>query len=314
MAEIVLMTYTRVSAGVTVRPMTPRPHDAKVDAFLLEHVAALRQSGELGNAPMARFQIPGSHALFECLRAGDATAFYDAARELAVKLVARMDGRMDPGLLVCVQVRDGEELSGAALKLQVVTPNAAVLERLDSGEEQLAGATNVLDAPGDLQKGALVPDGRPDSDVIVGDKLPKDALYFPEAFDIRSQQRGADSAGELIQAIGDTSPVLARQAARALPAVEAGRVASVLEELAGTVLGLDAALRSDIATKLDAARRPVRDVDTQAPVREIVRVEGITIAGSAAAMSRVAIDPDPAGDGWVITIRTRTRPVQTFKR
>lgn len=314
MPEIVHMTYARVASDAVPGPMAPREHDAKVDAFLLDHMRALLASAEQGDAPVATFFDPASMALFESVRTGDETAFLDAAGQLAYRLVGEMDRRTGPGLLVCLQVAEGDELSGAALKLEVVAPNSAVLEALDTGEEILSGATNVLDAPGKLQKGALVQDPRAASDVVIGDKLHKDAAYFPRAFGIRPEQRAADTAADLISVIGAVAPGAARQAAQALPDIPSGQAETVVDALAEEVEALDEAARAAVLARLSASTRPVRNIDTTGTVREFLTADGVTVSGTAGAMRAVNYERDPEGDGWVITVRVRNEPRRTFKR
>lgn len=314
MPQITLMTYTRVACDATPGTMTARPHDAGVDRFLQDHVHALRRLAERGDAPLADFLEIDAQRLFQKLRAGTDEEFYAASRALAQRLIARMDGRAAPGLLVCLRITDGQELSGATLKLEVVTPNAAVLEALESGEEVLAAATNVLDAPGDLQKGALVPDRREGSDVVVGDRLARDAAYFPAAFGIQTTQRAADTAAELIDSIQRHAPESAAPAVRALPWLEPGPVAEVLEQLASQVPGLDEQVRADVESDLLSRQRPVRDVHTSGSVKTVIQGNGVTVSGSAAAMTDVVVEPDPAGEGWRIVIPLAERPRTIYRR
>jgi hypothetical protein len=142
-----------------------------------------------------------------------------------------MDRWMERGLLICVRVVDGKKRSAAVLKLEVVTPNSAVLEKLDTGEEVLEAVTDVLDAPGELQKGALVDDPRPGSDVVVGDKLTKDALYFPRAFGIRTEARARDGTAELVAAVSSRLPSLTARIVEALPRVQETAPAEVVEKI-----------------------------------------------------------------------------------
>lgn len=314
MPTIAHMTYTRVAFDAAPGEMTPREHDSKVDAFLLDHMTALVGSAERNDAPVANFVEPPAQALFEAIRTGAQPAFLDAAGQLARRLVGAMDRRSGPGLLVCVQVLDGRELSGAALKLEVVAPRSAVLEALDSGEEVLSGATNVLDAPGKLQKGALVRDPRGTSDVVIGDKLYRDAAYFPRAFGIRPEQRDADTAADLINSIEAVAPAAARQAARLLPEIQPGTAAAVLEALGEQVPPLDESARESVLGRLAAGPRPVRNVDTSGNVREVLSADGVTITGTVSAMRAVEYSRDPEGDGWLITVRVREEPRRTYKR
>lgn len=309
------MTYARVAAHATPGPMIPRPRDAGVEDFLKDHVNALVRLAVDDNSPLARFTDPVAQAEFEKLRAGTDQDFLDAAGSLTVRLIGAMDGRSAPGLLVCVRLRDGERLSAAALKLQVVTPNAAVLEALDSGEEVLAAAKNVLDAPGELQKGALVADPRdPDSDVVVGDRLPTDAQYFPRAFGIRTEQRAKDGAADLLNALNEQLPDGAlTEVARTLPRLSSGAPRAVLEAAAQTVPELTPEMRASAVAALVARRRPVTRVETTTPLKEVVTADGITITGSVESMRALRVEAKPDG-GWQIVIEVSEYPSRRFKR
>lgn len=314
MSRIVHMTYTRVAKDATPGTMVSRQHDGKVDTFLLGHLRALTESAKRNDAPVAMFCEPTAQALFESVRTGDEADFLHAAGQLAARLVGEMDGRSGPGLLVCLQVSDGAEMSGAALKLEVVAPNSAVLEALESGEEVLSGATNVLDAPGKLQKGAVVSDPRAASDVVIGDKLYRDAAYFPRAFGIRPEQRSADTAADLISSIGTVNADAAREAARVLAEIDSGPAEAVLEALGQQVSPLDQAAREAVLGRLSAGPRPVRNVDTSGTVREFLTADGVTVSGTASAMRAVDLSPDRERGGWLISVRVREEPRRTFKR
>jgi hypothetical protein len=69
--------------------------------------------------------------------------------------------------------------AAGALKLQVVAEHAAVPPALEPGEEALSAVTKLFDKPGDLQNGALVTSSLPEDHVVIGDRLGKDAAYFP---------------------------------------------------------------------------------------------------------------------------------------
>lgn len=312
--QIVHMTYARVAHDAAPGKMQQRPHDAGVDAFLLDHVAALRKMAAKGDSPIATFVDGDASSKFERLRSGTEAEFLEAAEVLAQRLVAEMDGRTAPGLLVCTRISDGSELSAAALKLEVVTEHAAVLRALDTGEEILAAATNVLDAPGELQKGALVQDMRPDSAVVVGDRLAIDANYFPRAFGIRTEQTASKAAADLVSEVQRRLPEgSARSVARALPKLEPGPAASVLEQLAESEQALTPELRQAIEGALLGQQRPVRRVNTRAALKEVIRADGITVTGTPEAMRATEIQEDPESGGWVIVIHVADQPRTEYR-
>jgi hypothetical protein len=81
------------------------------------------------------------------------------------------DRRTSPGLLVCLPAHDNDDRYGGLLKLQVVAPNAAVLGELASGKVKLSAVRDLLDKPGDLQKGAICTSWLADDRILVGDQL-----------------------------------------------------------------------------------------------------------------------------------------------
>ncbi len=307
------MTYARVAQGAAPGPAVMRPRDG-LDDFLLDHFRAMHKLATDNHSPFATFSDPAAQALFEQLRAGSNDEFLKAAHELTVRLIVRMDGRMDPGLLLCMQVESGMQLWAAALKLEIVTPHSAILERLDSGDEVLAAVTDVVDAPGELQKGALVSDPRDGSDVVIGDKLAKDALYFPQAFGIRSEQRASDAAADLVAAVEQIDPKLGRRVAEVLPHVPPGDRETVLDALTEEITTFTSDVRQDVAAALQARPRPVVHVDTQTPLkREVTTAEGIKIVGPVSAMQAVTWAPRQDG-GWRITIDVTQEPRSHVKR
>lgn len=313
--DLTHMTYARVAQNATPGPMVARPRDTGVEDYLKDHVQALLALAADDNSPLARFVDPTAQAQFTKLQTGADQDFLDAARELTLRLIAAMDGRTAPGLLVCVRLSDGGKLSAAALKLQVVTPNAAVLEALDSGEEVLAAAKNVLDAPGELQKGALVADPRhPNSDVVVGDKLTTDAQYFPRAFGIRTEQRAKDGAADLLNVLKDQLPAATvTNVARMLPTLAAGTTAAVLDAVAQAVPEVTPQVRSAAVAALGTRTRPVTQIATTTPLKQVIAADGITITGSIEAMQALRVESKPAG-GWRILIDVSEEPSRRYKR
>jgi hypothetical protein len=312
--DIEHMTYARVTRDATLGEMRERPRDDGVDKFLTDHLAALLKLGEEDRSPVAGFAEADVAGEFERLRTGTRQEFLAASAVLVRRLIAQMDGRSAPGLLLCLRVSTGAELSAAALKLQVVTPNAAVLQRLDSGEEVLSSASNVLDAPGHLQKGALVlGPGRSRRDLIVTDNSSQDALYFPRAFGIRVEQRAIDGAVDMVNALrGRVSDEALTRVARAMPTLPAGDARSVLNSAAQTEPELTDAVRSEAVEALSARRRPVNQVQTDASLTQVLTADGITISGSVEAMRAVRWSQRDDGR-WEIVAEVSEQPRIRFR-
>lgn len=306
------MTYARVARGAVPGPAVLRPGEG-LDDFLLDHFRAMLAIADNDSSPHASFIDPDARDLFVQLRTGSQDEFLNAAHALTLRLIGKMDGRMQAGLLLCMRVERESAAWAVALKLEVVTPNSAVLERLDTGEELLSAVTNVMDAPGQLQKGALVEDPREDSEVVVGDKLTKDAFYFPEAFGIRTEQRARDAAVDLIAVLDERDPNLGTAVAAALPKIPPGRREEVLDALGDEVPALTPELRRDVNAALETRPRPVRRIDTTVPIKRVIRAGNITIEGPEGVIS--AIDWEPRQDGgWRITIDVEDEPRRDVKR
>lgn len=304
------VTYARVAQDAVPKSAVPRAHDANLDTFLLGHVDALKGFAAGKNSCPATFFEPDAQALFGDLRTGNDAEFLDAAHKITLRLIGQMTGATAAGLLVCMQIKDGSTLSAAVLKLQVVTPNAANLETLDSGEVLLSAVTDVMDAPGKLQKGALVDDPRTDSDVIMGDLASKEAQYFPRAFGISIQQRPALAAVDTLDVIRELQGEVVEEAARhALPTIAPGPIADVLEALAETVPQLEPVeVRQTVEARLAERPRPVRAVDTAAPLVEHITASGVVIRVPVTGVNRVQIERDNVGGGFVIRIRVDDEP------
>ena len=274
----------------------------------------MRGLASKGDSPLAYFSDDECETLFTHLNHGTDEEFLSSATTLAQRLVGRMDRRSRPGLLACLRAVDGSDSWAAVLKLEVVAANAAVLRLIESGEMVLAGAKDVLNAPGDLQKGAVVNDPRPGSSVIIGDKLVTQAAYFPAALGITTQQRPKDAVVDVITALAGVDPQIAQAAVKALPDAQSGPVESVLEEVSEAVPSLTPAVREVVVSSLRNRPRPVETVDTSVVVKTRIRAGGVTIILPATDFEDlVDIQERPEG-GWRITIIVDDRPMISNRR
>lgn len=268
-----------------------------------------------GSAANAAFHDESRRQRVEDLRSGDDAAFLAAANELALQLTDEMNhvGNAAPGLLVCTTLKEGSATMAAVLKLEVVSNEGAVLRRLESGEETLAAVTNVLDRPGDLQKGLVFPDARPNSDAVVGDKASQqEARYFLRSVGVTLQSRPGSSAPALVVAIGKrASRAVADAVVEKLPSLTDGSPEQVLTQLREAGITISEPVVQEVVTDLARADRPVPVVTVSAPVKGKIRAGGLTISGPASDVRSVTWKQDPQG-GWMITIHTDTEPVPTW--
>ncbi len=312
--QIHLMTYSHVEAGGTPAPSIIRPTSPEVVVYLLQHMKALRRHADNGSWPPAEFVDPMCEHMFEELRVGSEERFLSAASTVVQRLIGRMRGNTSPGLLVCVQADENPEPSAVVLKLQVGPDYAGVLQRLETGEEELGAVRNVLDPPGKLQKGALFIDRRPDSQVIIGDKLADTARYFPDALGIRQVQKAKPATLELVRAVASVD-------AAAVPALQQKLrdmaetsdiplepVERVLEELE-----LPSTQADEVRGILENQPRPVRTVDVRRPVSLTIEADNITVSGPAEDIDdKVEIAPQPDGSWHIIVTRIYEQPRRRY--
>lgn len=285
MLKVTHMTYARVAADAVPASPELRPIDTGINDFLGDHIQDLRRLVVTRQTQPGRFVDDETRALFRSLGYDEAPAFLAAVDSLMKRLIGKMDHRATPGLLVCLRANDGSDLIAGVLKLQVVAEHGAVLERLDSGDEVLSAVTDLLDKPGDLQKGALVMSTLPEGQVLTGDRLTgQDAIYFPTAFGIRLYARPSESVSELLDAVEATAPELVASVAAALPAVPPGDPETVLSALGSRIPELDGNCQADVAQRLEHLKRPVGTIDTGRRMRELIKIGEITISGPIDAM------------------------------
>ena len=265
--------------------------------------------------PPGKFLSQHATALFRCLHTGTDDEFVAVAHQLAVGLIAHMDGRSADGLLVCVRTKPTARGSVAgALKLQVDAPNAAILRALDSGEVVLTAVKDMLEKPGDLQKGALVTSWHAEGDVVCGDKLANAARYFPEAFEIQIFSRPSASTRAFFDAVDLHAASLAGQIAEIWPSLDAGPLSAVLGQISAKLPAFTPQIRDRIERTLRTAARPVARLDTQRDVTETYKAGDIRVSGPIAAMRQLVTLIAPADRGvqqnWQIVVESHDEPVR----
>lgn len=311
------MTFFRVARGAAVPVPRIRPGVADVSAFLAAHVTGLQDRAAEGSASNASFVDAADEQQIERLRTGDDAAFLAAAGALGGRLIAEMAplGGALPGLFVCATLEsDAGAPHAAVLKLQVVSEQGAVLKRLDTGEETLAAVTDVLDRPGELQKGLVYPDVRPTSQAVVGDKAAQqEAKYFLRAVGVTLEARDSATAGAVVAAVARLAGRdVADRVAHALPGVEPGPPEEVLAAVRDEVPALTQETADAVAADVRGGDRPVVRVDTAAPVQAKLRAGALTVTGPADAVRGVTWVPDANG-GWRVAFRTEQEPRITWR-
>ena len=161
-----LLAYAFVSAGGQPPTCTMQAASPDVAAYLEEHLTDLRGRGRSGASPPAEFLAPGAQRVFNDLLSQDQQVFEASATALAQALQAQLHGATKDGLFVALNATLQDQRLASVLKLEVTEQYAGVLEDVAGGQRTLAAVRNLLDRPGELQKGAIFPDPRPDLSLI----------------------------------------------------------------------------------------------------------------------------------------------------
>jgi hypothetical protein len=315
--EITHLSLAKVAHDATFAPAELREVDDGISAFLGAHINGLRAMTTRNGTSPGSFTDPEARRLFRDLYSGPDSHFLAATDYLTKRLIDKMDARTASGLLVCLRAHDDQEQYGGVLKLQVVAPHAAVLEELASGQVRLSAVRDLLDKPGDLQKGALSTSWLAENRIMIGDQLGQDAAYFPKAFDIRAYARPAAAASELLAAIETVSPELVAPVAAALPSVPSDAAETVLAALGQKVLELTPGIQADVADVLARQARPVANIDTTRVTKETITAGDIKITGPVSQIRRyvqVGRDEDALTPGqWTITVISLREPKRTYR-
>ncbi|MFI9556118.1 hypothetical protein [Nonomuraea endophytica] len=304
------MTYARVAAGTSPQFPQLQPVESEVEKFLREHIAAMRKiTVKPDSPPPAVFDDPEAQGLFQQLHTGSDDEFLTSVDILTKRLIERMNGRTAPGLLISLRAHVGNERIAGVLKLQVVAPNGATLEELESGEVRLSAITNVLERPGDLQKGALVATDLAHGRVLCGDRLTYQAGYFPQAFGIKIFSRPSAGTAALFAALEECAEDLPGKIAPVLNRVERGTPSEVLQGLGTLVPELNEERQHEVLSLMERAARPVILVDTTRGITSKILAGDITISGPTGVIDQIPIEQLPEG-GWQVVIQTPEQPMR----
>jgi hypothetical protein len=178
----------------------------------------------------------------------------------------------------------------------------------------LAAVKDMLEKPGDLQKGALVTSWLPEGQVICGDKLAQAARYFPEAFDIRLFSRPSASTRAFFDAVETYAGHLTSRVAEAWPTLQPGTPRSLVTELGSKVPEFTSDIQANVTRALETAARPVARLDTQREVIETYKAGDIRISGPITAMRQMArVTEVTAGKKWQVVVDSHEKPVATHR-
>lgn len=282
--------------------------------FLTEHVAHLQKAQKGDNAsPPGVVADTESREIFQALHAGTEADFLEAASKLTKRLIGKMNKVTKSGLLMIFRAEDEAGRLAAVLKLEIQEPTGAVMKRLENGEIELSAVKDMLEKPGDLQKGVLVVDGLPDDEVICRDKLFQQSKYFPEAMGIQMFLKPKESSAAFLDLLQQASPAALESVVEALHRIPPGPPREVLAQLGEVVSGMESGLQNEIATQLEDAARPVRRIDTSRPITRTIQIGEITIKGPAHSLKETLKIIETPDGTFQVVIDCPVRPYDTYR-
>jgi hypothetical protein len=285
-----LVAYAYVEPGGATPTAAIKTVALQTADYLERHVVSLLHRASQGTTAQAQFRTPAASQRFDRLRSGSHQQFLGAANDLVVRLHTAMDNRAKRGFFVALRLRRSTTLGGV-LKLDVHDEPIGIVGQDAQGLPELDAVLDVLDLPGELQKGAIFEDPRPDSEVVVGDKvMTETAQYFLRAIEVQ-QIAAASSAGRaFVSVVRTVAPTKVEQVARTLARYPGPVTPERFFQDNPTVLSADE--QQTTAARLEQQTRPVRIIDPASkPLREVVSADGIEIRGPVETMERVSWRP-----------------------
>jgi hypothetical protein len=290
---IAIVSYSYVEPGGSPPRMRIRNVSAEIGVYLEEHVDALVRSVGTGSISPAFFRSQPGRTRFDQLSSGTTAAFLASSKELADRLIQRMDQRAKRGFFVTLR-GSGSTPFGAALKLDVHEEAAAALYLDKKGDPTLEAVKDLLDIPGALQKGAVIPDQRPNSEVIVGDKLAVTSLYFLEAIDVEQHASPGPATVDLLRVVREVAPQRTEAVAQAMESEARQSVGQFFERHPDVLTESESA---EVMQRALIRRRPIGEIDPEAyTIREEIDADGITIRARATTIrSKLRVVQRPGG-------------------
>ena len=306
---ITLVSYSYLEPGGTPPMMLERAISSDILVYLDAHVSDLVARTSHGNIAPAVFRSGEGAKRFEKLNTGTRDEFLASAQSLADRLYERMDNRTKRGFFVAL--RKTADISYAAVLKLDVHDSAAAAARFDSPSgATLEAVEDLLDIPGELQKGGVVPDPRDNSKIAVGDKLTITSLYFLDALDVQQRAIPGPATRDLVRVVQAIAPDKADSVATTLE-LEPSMV-SIDEFFEDHPDLLTTEQTTAVLERARAKRRPIEEVDPSSYVlRETIEADGITIRGRASTLREKARILNRPG-GFRIEIDVDEQPRRTY--
>lgn len=307
---LTLVSYCFVERGGDAPICVVRnPIDPHVADYFEAHVVDLMARPGRKSVPPARFANPAARLRFQHLASGTEDEFVVAAQELATRLYEKMQPTSaKKGFFVALRRENGGAPEGVVLKLDASDGPAAALETTKDGPE-LEAIANLLDIPGALQKGAVAPDARGGSDVIVGERWDNTRQYFLAALDVVQNLSERESVYQMLKVVQTRAPQSVPNVLRGIAEREhATDFTTLLSEPAL----LDDPILAEVLTELRNSPRPLLPMSRDhVPLTRKIEADGVTISAPVLAFDeRVSwARRDPPQLGWRITIDVQNEPV-----
>jgi len=268
-----------------------------------------------GTSAPAYFATSDAKQRFTDLRTGSEDDFLAAADSLTQRLHTAMDERAKKGFIVAV--RRSSDPNGPAgiaqvgvLKLDIHDEPAAAAREIED-ELTLEAVQGLLDLPGELQKGAVYPDPRADSDLVVGDRvMVETAKYFLRSLDVQQIAAAGSATKSFVEVVAKVAPAKLDDVVEELDGYD--HAISPTAFLAEHPELLDEHEREETLQGLEGLTRPVRIIDVPTkPPRVVVSADGISIRGAVMDMHKVTWHP--SNGGWQIQIDVSEEPRKSYE-
>jgi hypothetical protein len=278
---------------------------AEIEGYFEHHIERLL--GRAQSALSARFVKPETEALFEELRSGERSDFLEAAQVLATRLDDVTDHRMNKGFFVAIQSMRNDEPHGVVLKLDTYEDPAAAVGRSEAGTF-FEVVPELLELPDDLRKGAIYPDPREESALLVVDRF--ETQYFLKAMGALQFTVGREAQSRFMHVVQKKVPDKVDDVVEAL-VEETGEVSiehfiSAHEDL----LGKEKA--AALLKELTDTPKPVGSFrPRQEPLTGIIEAGDFRITGPAAGIRKVTWKLE-LGE-YVLTLRVDEQPRRRYQ-
>jgi hypothetical protein len=304
---LTLVSYSFVERGGPRPACAVRdPVDTEVAAYFEAHVVELKSRPTKKTVPLATFANDGAER-FRHLAEGSRDEFVATAQALADRLYAEMQPTTaKKGFFVALRREGDGAPEGVVLKLDASDELGAAIQT--NGEEpELAAIKNLLDSPGALQKGAVFPDTRSGSDVIIGERWDDTTQYFLRALDVVQSLSERASVNQLLKAVQAHVP---DRVPAVLEAIAQREEPTDFETLLAEPDLLEQPALDEVLTDLRRSARPLLPMHRDhVPLTRKIQADGITITGPVLEFDQKVSWARRAQDlGWRITIDVRDEP------